>query len=200
MTTVTGLYARAIITIDQPYYAYPALADKILPPLFKGLFITSLLATIMSSLDSFTFSASISLSRDIIARIKNTFDYSKYYVGSLLTTLLIAFGIALLFPSVISIWYILANVAIPPLIFPILIFYWTKYRPHKKILLAAMFFSFFLAFSDLFLAQISGQSGSWLLPGMDPIYVGFAVNIILYGGDFIFQKFVFVIDVKVKDK
>lgn len=189
MTTMTGLYARAALDLNQPYYAYPALANQILPPLFKGLFITSLLATIMSSLDSFTFSATISLSRDIWARVKGNNDFSKYYVGSLTITLFSAFIIALLFPSVIDIWYVIANVAIPPLIFPILIFYWTKFIPRKSILLSSMFFSFIMAFLDLFLAQISGKTGSWIFPGMDPIYVGFAINLILYGWDYLYQKF-----------
>jgi len=55
LTVSTGLYAAATLNNINPVMAYPLLADKILPPLAKGLFFTGMLAVIMSTIDSFTF-------------------------------------------------------------------------------------------------------------------------------------------------
>ncbi len=194
MTTLAGLYAAAFLTLEQPYYAYPALADKVLPPLFKGLFTVSLLATVMSSLDSFTFSSSVTLSRDILSVKFKQKQFADYYLPALFITLFFAFAMSLLFPSVIDLWYVIANVAVPPLIFPILILYWTSYRPAANIVVAAMGLSFLLAGTDLIMARIAGYSGSFLFPGYDPIYIGLLINLFIYGADRLRLKYKIMIN------
>ena len=48
LTLITGLYAKALLFEVEPLFAYPKLGKLVLPPLAYGLFITGLLATIMS--------------------------------------------------------------------------------------------------------------------------------------------------------
>ena len=56
LTTTAGLYARAALPdLADPVRAFPALAGEVLPPLWQGLFIVGLLATIMSTVDSYAF-------------------------------------------------------------------------------------------------------------------------------------------------
>ena len=61
MTTFSGLYARAALPglADAgglgAQASYPALAQNILPPVAASLFMVGLLATIMSTIDSYGF-------------------------------------------------------------------------------------------------------------------------------------------------
>ena len=56
LTTTTGLYSRALIPeIDNPVLSFPILAEKILGTGFKGIFYAALIATILSTLNSFLF-------------------------------------------------------------------------------------------------------------------------------------------------
>jgi len=61
LTTFSGLYARAALPdLAGPLGAqgsYLALADKLLPPVVAGLFMVGLLATVMSTVDSYAFIA-----------------------------------------------------------------------------------------------------------------------------------------------
>jgi SSS family solute:Na+ symporter len=66
LTITTGLYAAATLTDMNPLYTYPLLAEAVLPPLLKGLFLTGLLATIMSTIDSFSFLSAITFGRDLV--------------------------------------------------------------------------------------------------------------------------------------
>ena len=71
MTATAGLYARAVLPpLDQPVMAYPMLAEHLLPPVAKGLFIVGLLATIMSTLNTLAFVSGTTLGRDLVMRVK----------------------------------------------------------------------------------------------------------------------------------
>ncbi|MDZ7344628.1 MAG: sodium:solute symporter family protein, partial [candidate division KSB1 bacterium] len=70
MTTATGLYADAILShLENPVESYPQLAIRLLPPLARGLFFLSLLATIMSTIDGYAFLSAITLGKDILSKL-----------------------------------------------------------------------------------------------------------------------------------
>ncbi len=69
LTVTTGLYARALLPdLKQTINAYPALSEALLPPGAKGFFWVGMLATVMSTVLSYTFIAAITLGRDIVWR------------------------------------------------------------------------------------------------------------------------------------
>jgi hypothetical protein len=71
MTTATGLYARAILPdLAEPVRAFPLLGEQVLPPLLKGLFFAGMLATVMSTVDSYLFIAAQTLGHDIVWRLR----------------------------------------------------------------------------------------------------------------------------------
>ncbi len=71
LTTTTGLYARVLLPdLANPVEAFPGLAEVVLPPLAHGFFLVALLATIMSTLDSFSFVSAVTLGRDILGKMK----------------------------------------------------------------------------------------------------------------------------------
>ena len=58
LTTFTGLYARAVLPhLADPVFAYPELARVTLPPLALGMFYLAMIATVMSTIDSYGFIA-----------------------------------------------------------------------------------------------------------------------------------------------
>ena len=69
LTTTAGLYARALLPdLADPVQAFPALAALVLPGFWQGVFTVGLLATIMSTVDSYAFIGAITLGRDLIGR------------------------------------------------------------------------------------------------------------------------------------
>ncbi len=71
-TTVGSLYARALLPQAEPTEAYFFYAVQMLPTGLKGFFIAGILAIILSTLNSYLFIASNTLSYDLLrARFKN---------------------------------------------------------------------------------------------------------------------------------
>ena len=67
-TLITALYGVVMFTeLPSAALIYPAMADHLLPFGLKGLFFLTLLATIMSTLDSFLFISGQTLGRDMIS-------------------------------------------------------------------------------------------------------------------------------------
>jgi len=68
LTVSCGLYSFHILggSLENPVLAYPALAASILPVGLLGVFLLALIATIMSTLDSFLFLSGQSIGRDLL--------------------------------------------------------------------------------------------------------------------------------------
>ncbi|MCB9205804.1 MAG: sodium:solute symporter family protein [Ignavibacteriales bacterium] len=70
LTNTTGLYSKAILPdLENPVLAYPYLAEEILSSGLKGLFFAALIATVLSTLNSFIFLSATTFSRDFIYRL-----------------------------------------------------------------------------------------------------------------------------------
>ncbi|MGB2579743.1 SSS family solute:Na+ symporter [Elusimicrobium simillimum] len=65
-TTLGALYARAVLPDSQPAHAYFFYSVQLLPIGLKGFFVAGILAIILSTLDSFMFIASNTLSYDFL--------------------------------------------------------------------------------------------------------------------------------------
>ncbi len=124
LTLTSGLYARVLLPQGQGLFAFPALGQALLPSLFYGLFITGLLATIMSTIDSLGFISAFTFGRDIIGRIKNKngIDNSASLIRlGLIIMAIIAIVMAYSFPSVVKLWYMIGSILVPGLLIPFLI-------------------------------------------------------------------------------
>jgi solute:Na+ symporter, SSS family len=130
LTTMAGLYARAVLPdLADPVAAFPRLAAATLPDLWLGLFTVGLLATIMSTVDSYSFLAAVTLGRDFVRR-------RGLPAGALLggedpanlravrwglgATALLAAGLAVWAQSVVAIWKTLGSIGTPVLLVPLL--------------------------------------------------------------------------------
>ena len=64
-TTLGGMYAKAIMPEAESTNGYLLYGLEILPSGFRGIFIAGIVATVLSTLDAFTFSSSTLLSYDL---------------------------------------------------------------------------------------------------------------------------------------
>jgi len=129
LTTSTGLYAKAFLSeVNNPLFSFPLFADKILPPIFKGLFVVALLSTVISTLNSFTFLSSQTLGKDILQRMIKTSGNNSIHLTkiSMVLTSIVSIILAVSIPSVVDLWYSIGSVFMPSLLFPIISSYYPK--------------------------------------------------------------------------
>ncbi len=183
LTTSTGLYARALLSGINPPLSYPLLSHKILPPVLSGLFLTGLLATIMSTLDSNFFLSAITIGHDFIGRLrKGKAPAVRFTQTGLLVSALLSVVAALLFPSVVQLWYVIGTLFIPPMLLPVLGSYFVRLRMRKPLILLNLTLPFLISF--FFLWQTVRESASiadlnyWL--GVQPMYPGLLASLFLF--------------------
>ncbi len=123
LTTSAGLYARAAApNLPDAQMSYPALAFQILPPGVMGLFFIGMLATVMSTINSFTFLSAIAMARDIVCRLRPASDHAvitatRWGLGA---SMLVSIVLALCEQSVIALWRDLGSIGTPALLLPVL--------------------------------------------------------------------------------
>ena len=185
LTATAGLYARASIPdLQQPLMAYPMLAEKILPPIAKGLFYVGMLATIMSTLNTLAFVSAQTLWRDIFLRMKksakpSTENTQRHYSSSKRATqigLLVSFAfsicIALLIPSVIEIWYTIGTVIIPGLLIPLMASYFERWKISARFAFLSMLCGWLVSLGWM----IAGLHTQTAFLNIEPLYPGLAVS------------------------
>jgi SSS family solute:Na+ symporter len=181
MTTACGLYARAVLPdLSSPVAAYPALAMKILPVGLTGLFLLSLLATIMSTVDSYMFLTATTFSHDLFWRFRQ-FDESGIKAYTALGLVISSVGtiiIALLSDSVVDIWHDFGSVGTPALLLPLLTSYFGKYKYSPRGAFLSISLSAVLTAAGLFYPRLIGN-GEYLF-GIEPIFIGLAISAIVF--------------------
>ena len=137
LTVSNGLFARAYLPdLENPIYSYIIYADKVLPDLFKGLFISAILATIISTLNSYVFISAQTFGNDILKNLlKKKFDEILLVRIGLLITIIISSILAILIPSVIDLWYTIGSIFIPGLLFPVIGSYYEKFKLNSSLTL-----------------------------------------------------------------
>jgi len=189
MTATVGLYARAILPLlDQPVMAYPMLAEHLLPPVAKGLFVVGLLATIMSTLNTLTFVSGTTLGRDIVERLRRSKgeeacdDSEKTWVQiGLLASGILAVVLALAIPSVVKLWYTIGTVIVPGLLVPLVSTYFERLRVSARTGFWAMLLGW-LTSTVWLLAGWTRQLGvaEYYPFGIEPMYPGLAVSCVVW--------------------
>ncbi len=184
MTAFTGMYGWAILgpDLNEPILVYPILADLLLPIGLKGLFFVTLLATIMSTLDSYLFLSGQTLGRDFLARYFPLADRNLLTRISILIAAVIGILLILLYPSVIDLWYVIGSVFIPGLLFPVLGIYLNLFRLKPGYVFASiigctLFSAVWLVMGTL--AESEAYDYNYL--GIEPFYPGLFLAVILWG-------------------
>ncbi|MEX1139853.1 MAG: sodium:solute symporter family protein [Bacteroidota bacterium] len=186
LTTVTGLYARAALPgLDEPMFSYPLLAEITLPEVAKGLFYVGLLATIMSSLSSLMFISAVTVGNDIAGRLagegRRDIVIRQWTKIGLILGGIFAVGLALMVPSVVSLWYTIGTTIIPGLLIPVIAGYFDNLKIPSSYAFNAMLFGWLTSTGSLLYGIFNAEGGIsiyWL--GIEPMYPGLAVAILIW--------------------
>lgn len=184
MTLWTGIYATSLIPNADPLMIYPLIAEKVLPPLLKALFIIGLLAIVMSTVDSFSFLSAQTFGRDIIAfwNKKDSDQEIKHYTQiGLFVTAIVSLVLIWWMPSVVQLWYNLGSFFIPPLMIPILYALFGRKKLRQKNILWLMTGSFSVTLLWYVSRFLLSDGYLW---GLEPFIPGLIVSIIIFGLSF----------------
>lgn len=190
LTTTTGLYARAAMPDLSPaeyLFAFPLLAERVLPPIVKGLFYIAMLATVMSTLVSFTFLSAMTIGRDFFWRLRgeagNERVPSYTRVGLIFAT---ALGIAISYfiPSVVRQWWAIGTVFVPGMLLAVI----TAYAPHWKASPGVTFAAMLTGTGTSLACLAAGWSRHGIYAdtaqfpfGMQPMYPGLMTSLAVWG-------------------
>ncbi len=183
LTCFAGLYAFAILGsgLEQPVLAYPILADQILPAGLKGLFFLSLLATIMSTLDSYLFISGQTLGRDFLLKYFPTVKPNLLTRISILVSALLGILLIIVYPSVIDLWYVIGSIFIPGLLVPVLGIYLNMFRLPSRYVIYSITGCTMISLSWLILGTwYPDYDGSYTFFGIEPFYPGLLAAILLW--------------------
>lgn len=181
MTTSCGLYARAILpNLADPVSSYPALASAVLPTGLLGLFALGLLATVMSTVDSYSFLAASTFGNDIMRRLGNIREdqVTRYTKLGLVISSVLAIVLALFFRSVVDIWYVFGSIGTPALLVPVFFSFVGKRRLSPRAALWSIILSGLIS-TFWYLSQYWTGSGDYWL-GLKPIFPGLLLSLGIY--------------------
>ncbi|MFI5370295.1 MAG: sodium:solute symporter, partial [Candidatus Eisenbacteria bacterium] len=183
MTTACGMYARALLPhLAQPVFAFPELAKRVLPAGALGLFYLAMIATVMSTIDSYGFIAATTIGRDVVWRLRGESDESRmpaYTRWGLWVTAAFGTALALVSHSIIDLWHDLGSLGAPTLLLPVASALSGRGLVSGRWMLAAMIVPFILTLSWM-LPKDLGPPGSTPPFGIEPIYVGLTASLAMW--------------------
>lgn len=190
LTTATGLYAKALLPeIEQPVWAFPLLAERVLAPGLKGIFYAALFATIISTLNSFFFLSATTISRDLIYKIQKQRKEAKlkfYTILGLIISGILSSVLAYYIPSVVEIWYTIGSLFIPGIIIPVISAYYPKLKVTNIFIIAEMCASVGASLLWLiFRSSILENSGFYII---EPMLVGIVIALLIHGFGLLMYK------------
>jgi len=181
LTTTTGMYARALLpNLRSGVDAFPALGELLLPAGLLGVFYAGLLATILSTVDSYLFVGGVTVGRDLVGRI---FGERFHTTGTnrigLLAATALATGVALGSESVVSLWYGFGSVGTAVLLVPLLGVFYPSLRPSRAWVAAGMAVAGIDTLAWLAGSYRDPDGRPWL--SIEPIYAGLATAAAVHG-------------------
>ncbi len=181
-TVSAGLYGFLILgELDNPILVYPELGALLLPVGLTGLFFLTLLATIMSTLDSFLFLSGQTLGRDLIARFWWPDKSVAITRWCMLLSALLGILLIIIYPSVIALWYVIGSALIPGLLVPVLGIYLPFFRLRPPVALWALILPCLVSTFWLILGTVStGDLYSYAFLGWEPFYPGLLTAAIIW--------------------
>ena len=185
LTTFTGMCARALLpALPSGVDAFPALGEALLPAGLLGLFYAGMLATVMSTVDSFLLVGGVTIGRDLAWRLSGgQADQLRWSRIGVVLSAAVAAGIALASESVVALWYGFGSVGTAVLLFPLLGALYPRWRSHPRLVAPAMLASGGVTLGWLLAA---GPEGPAL--GVEPIVPGLGVAAVAAGVGWVVRR------------
>ena len=164
LSITIGLYSAAILP-EITFSPYIDIAELILPPFLKGIFIISMLSIIMSTVDSFIFISGFTIGKDLMHILNKDTSTYKVKIGIAISG---AFSIVLasFFTYAVDIWYTIGSFAVPALLAPLLLTYF-------KIPLRNATICIVMPIASTYIWFVYGNQN------IDPMYPGLIISLIL---------------------
>ena len=121
-TTFGAMYAKAVIPEASSSSAYLTYAVQLLPSGVRGFVIAGILATILSTLDSYLFLAGTTLSYDLVPK-KWKGKISLHHLGMILVGLIAVFMGSYFKGNIKTVWKTLGSYSASCLLLPVLVGY-----------------------------------------------------------------------------
>jgi SSS family solute:Na+ symporter len=189
-TTFTGMYAAAAnnagLLSAEATTSYLSIAGSLLPPVFLGLFLTGLIATIMSTADSFTFLGAMNISHDLYKNIFKPNATDKQVMNATKIGIFITAGfaiiLALFFKSIVTMWYTIGTIGISALIVPILFGFFYKGKKSPIAAVSSMIFGSGTSLSWMIYGYLNLDQWGWpqYMAGIEPLYPGLLVSLLVF--------------------
>jgi SSS family solute:Na+ symporter len=184
LTTATGLYARALLPhLPDPVFSFPEVARLSLPPIALGLFYLGMIATVMSTIDSYGFIAATTIGRDIWWRLRGEADDSRvprYSRFGLWIAAAFAGALAIGRHSVIDLWHDLGSITTPSLLLPVGVALLGKGRLGPRWTLAAIGVPFAVTLYWVLTKNLAPAGAGHYPYSLEPIYAGLAASLLVY--------------------
>ena len=181
-TTFAGIYARAALPGIDPKHSFPLLAELILPSGIKGIYFTAMLATIMSTIDSYCFVAATTLSRDLYQKTffpqaseKNVIWVTRIGI-ILVATLAVVLGFGL-YDSIKKVWKLFGSMMGSTLLIPLMFGFWYR-GPKKKEAGVASMIGGFLGGALFYIGDKFFKIP--LCQSIEPLYPGLTVSLLTF--------------------
>lgn len=180
LTTVTGMYARAALPeLPSAVDAFPALGEALLPVGLLGAFVAGLIATILSTVDSFLFVGGVTFGRDLVWRLSGgRADQVRWSRIGLLIAAGLASAVAVASESVVSLWYGFGSVGTAVLLPPLLGAFFPRWRAARRAATWGMAAAGATTLVWLLPAMAGTGGMPWL--GVEPIYPGLSVALLAH--------------------
>ena len=189
-TTFTGMYAAAAnnagLLSAEATTSYLSIAGSLLPPVFLGLFLTGLIATVMSTVDSFTFLGAMNISHDLYKNIFKPNATDKQVMNATKIGIFITAGfaiiLALFFKSIVTMWYTIGTIGISALIVPILFGFFYKGKKSPIAAVSSMIFGSGTSLSWMIYGYLNLDQWGWpqYMAGIEPLYPGLLVSLLVF--------------------
>jgi SSS family solute:Na+ symporter len=163
--------------------AFPLLAQAVLPPGLLGLFYVGMLATVMSTIDSYGFVAAVTLGRDVIWRLRG--DPSEHSIPrftriGLWAAAAFSAALALSHRTVVGLWHDLGSLITPALLIPVGAALLGRTVPGPRWTLFAMLAPLAVSAYWIF-ARTPATGGGHDYPlSIEPIYAGLAASLVTF--------------------
>ncbi len=184
MTTTAGMYARALLPhLKDPVFAFPELARITLPPVALGLFYLGMIATVMSTIDSYAFIAATTLGRDVIWRLRGEREGDSQpwlsriglWAGTAFATWL-----AIALPTVIGIWHDVGSIVTPTLLPAVTLAMLGRGKLGPRATLALMVVPFLVSFGWVVAHALARDPDADYLFHLEPIYAGLGASLVTW--------------------
>lgn len=174
-TTLGAMYARAVIPEASSSQGYLIYALQLLPQGLKGFFLAGILATILSTLDSYLFLAGATLSYDLNPRNAKKYPY-LHSLGILIVAIISILMANLFSGNIKMVWKTLGSYSAGCFLFPVLYGHFTKRTIADKSFVA----SCLTGVVTMTIWSFSPRSGIWA--EIDSLYIGvLSTSLFLFG-------------------